>query len=67
MGEGHTHCWAGDIAQRNGRYFWFFSKGNQETGVMAASAPEGPYSDVLGGPLLNPFDPSVFVEDDGTP
>lgn len=67
MGEGHTSCWAGDIAQREGRYFWFFSNGDQETGVMAASAPEGPYRDVLGGPLLDSFDPSVFVEDDGTP
>lgn len=67
MGEGHTSCWAGDIVRREGRYFWFFSNGNQETGVMAASAPEGPYADVLGRPLLDSFDPSVFVEDDGTP
>lgn len=67
MGAGSTRCWAGDIVERNGRYFWFFSNGNQETGVMVASKPEGPYTDALGGPLIDSFDPTVFVEDDGTP
>jgi arabinoxylan arabinofuranohydrolase len=67
MGEGHTYCWAGDIAQRYGRYYWYFSNGNRETGVMVASRPEGPYVDALGGPLVDSFDPTVFVEDDGTP
>lgn len=66
MGQGHTSCWAGDIVERNGRYYWYFSNGNKETGVMAASQPEGPYVDALGGPLVDSFDPSVFVEDDGT-
>ena len=34
---------------------------------MTASNPEGPYSDALGHPLVDSFDPSIFVDDDGTP
>ena len=67
MGAGNTNCWAGDITERNGKYYWFFSNHNKETGVMAADKPEGPYCDVLGGPLVDSFDPSIFIEDDGTP
>jgi hypothetical protein len=67
MGEDNTNCWAGDIAERNGKFYWFFSNYNTETGVMVASAPEGPYADALGGPLVDSFDPSIFIEDDNTP
>ncbi len=67
LGPGHTSCWAGDIAKRDGRYYWYFSNGSRETGVMVADRPEGPYTDALGGPLVDSFDPSVFIEDDGTP
>jgi hypothetical protein len=66
MGAGNTNCWAGDIVERNGSYYWYFSNRKQSTGVMVASAPEGPYVDALGGPLLDSFDPSIFVDDDGT-
>ncbi len=66
MGAGNTNCWAGDIVERHGRYYWYFSNRNKESGVMVASAPEGPYTDALGGPLVDSFDPSIFVEDDGT-
>lgn len=67
MGEGNTNCWAGDIAERNGRFYWYFSNHNKETGVMVADRPEGPYTDVLGGPLVDSFDPTIFTDDDGTP
>ena len=67
MGEGSTACWAGDIAKANDRYYWYFSNGNRETGVMVADRPEGPYRDALGGPLVDSFDPSAFFEEDGTP
>ena len=66
MGAGNTNCWAGDIVARNGKYYWFFSNHHNETGVMVAEKPEGPYRDALGGPLVDSFDPSIFVEDDGT-
>lgn len=67
MGAGNTNCWAGDIVERHGCYYWFFSNHNRETGVMVADRPEGPYRDALGRPLVDSFDPTVFVEDDGTP
>lgn len=34
---------------------------------MTASKPEGPYTDVLGQPLVESFDLSIFIDDDGTP
>ncbi|HKK47823.1 MAG TPA: family 43 glycosylhydrolase [Alkalispirochaeta sp.] len=66
MGAGSTACWAGDIACVDGTYYWFFSNGNRETGVMVASRPEGPYRDPLGGPLVDSFDPTIFIDDDRT-
>lgn len=63
MGAGNTHCWAGDIAARNGRFYWYFSNHDKESGIMVADRPEGPYTDALGGPLVDSFDPSVFMED----
>ncbi|MBN1998023.1 family 43 glycosylhydrolase [candidate division KSB1 bacterium] len=67
MGKGNTSCWAGDIVHRNGKYYWYFSNRKKNSGVMIASKPEGPYVDALGGPLVDSFDPSIFVDDDGTP
>ncbi len=67
MGKGNTSCWAGDIVERNKKYYWYFSNRKESTGVMVASKPEGPYVDVLGKPLVNSFDPSIFIDDDNTP
>lgn len=67
MGLDNTSCWAGDIVARNGKYYWFFSNRKESTGVMVASQPEGPYLDALGGPLVDSFDPTIFVDDDNTP
>lgn len=67
LGAGSTSCWAGDIVESNGRYYWYFSNRKESTGVMVASSPEGPYRDALGRPLMDAFDPTVFVDDDGTP
>jgi len=67
MGAGNTNCWAGDIAERQGKYYWYFSNHNKETGVMVADQPEGPYVDVLGGPLVDSFDPTLFIDNDQTP
>ncbi|MGC9455597.1 MAG: family 43 glycosylhydrolase [Phycisphaerae bacterium] len=66
MGAGNTGCWGGDIVRRHGKYYWYFSNRNKETGVMVASEPQGPFVDALGGPLVDSFDPSIFTEDDGT-
>ena len=67
MGKGNANCWAGDIAERNGRYYWYFSNHNKDSGVMVASDPRGPYRDALGRPLIDSFDPSIFQDDDGIP
>ncbi len=67
MGKGNTSCWAGDVVKRNGKYYWYFSNRKKSTGVMVASKPEGPYVDALGKPLVDSFDPAIFVDDDLTP
>lgn len=67
MGIGNKSCWAGDIVKRNGKYYWYFSNRKENIGVMVASAPEGPYTDALGKPLVDSFDPTIFVDDDHKP
>ena len=66
LGAGHTDCWAGDAVMREGRCYFYFSNRGRELGVAVAEAPEGPYVDALGGPLVDSFDPTVFVDVDGT-
>lgn len=65
----HPNCWAGDICERNNKYYWFFSNRSTNTGVMVADNIEGPYKDLIGKPLLpeniikeHPYDPEIFVE-----
>ena len=71
------NAFAGHVAKRNGKYYWFFSTNGSGIGVAVADRPEGPYKDVLGRPLLTKadcagsthgwvcIDPAVFVDDDG--
>ena len=76
-------AWAPAIAEKNGNwYFYFCGKrpdGKSCIGVAAAPHPEGPFT-VKAIPLLTPeaveaegvsvsqvIDPSVFIEEDGTP
>ena len=65
-------CWAVDCAERNGKYYFYFSIRSTATGVLVADDPAGPFKDVLGKPLLDgtrtetaEYDPSVFCDDDG--
>ncbi|MDV7188004.1 family 43 glycosylhydrolase [Lutibacter sp. TH_r2] len=65
------NCWAGDICERDGKYYWFFSNRNIDTGVMVANEITGEYKDLLGKPLLpkgivpvHPYDPEIYIEDD---
>jgi arabinoxylan arabinofuranohydrolase len=67
LGKGSKDCWAGDVVARGGRYYWYFSDRNRSIGVMVADHPAGPWRDALGGPLVKSFDPSIFVDDDGSP
>lgn len=67
-------CWACDAIERNGKYYFYFSNGNKDIGVMVANSPQGPYVDVLNKPLVEhnstltmEYDPHVFIDDDNTP
>ncbi len=66
-------CWATDVAFRNGKYYFYFSNRNKNTGVMVGSTPTGPFTDALGKPLLpedltpgKEYDPTVLIDDDQT-
>ncbi|PNG18942.1 family 43 glycosylhydrolase [Streptomyces cahuitamycinicus] len=66
------NAWAPAIAERNGKYYFYFCA-EQQIGVAVADSPAGPFKDALGKPLVakgGPFkgqmiDPSVFTDDDG--
>ena len=64
-----TRCWATDVAFNNGNYYWYFSEGNQQTGVVVGDSPVGPWKDPLGKPLLtseltptDEYDMALFEE-----
>ena len=65
-------CYATDTAERNGKYYLYFSRGQSCTGVaVSENGPGGPYKDALGKPLLPEglvdtpsYDPAIFIDDD---
>ena len=71
--------WAPAPISRNGKYYLYFGANDLKPGnaiggigVGVADAPEGPYKDPLGGPLIGqyynnaePIDQDVFIDDDG--
>ncbi|MDI6101817.1 family 43 glycosylhydrolase [Actinoplanes sp. NEAU-A12] len=71
-------AWAPAIAERNGKYYFYFSGGlasgntAKHLGVAVADSPAGPFTDALGKPLVaggtysgQMIDPAVFTDDDG--
>lgn len=72
-------AFAGQVAERNGKYYWYISTNWTGIGVAVADRPQGPYKDALGKPLLTNkdcydsshswacIDPTIFIDDDGTP
>jgi beta-xylosidase len=71
-------AWAPTIAQRNGKYYFYFSGGlasgntAKQLGVAVADNPAGPFKDALGKPLVaagsrsgQMIDSAVFTDDDG--
>jgi arabinoxylan arabinofuranohydrolase len=67
-----ANAWAGQVAARNGKFYWYVpmrqrSNGQMAIGVGVADSPTGPFKDALGHPLVanNEFDPTVFIDDDG--
>lgn len=71
IGKPFTGCWATDVGYKNGKYYWYFSEKNQQTGVVVGNTPVGPWTDPLGKPLLtseltatDEYDMAIF-EDGG--
>lgn len=68
----NAHAWAPATAEKNGKYYYYFSAA-QNVGVAVADSPAGPFKDPLGRPLvakedyrgMQTIDPMVFVDDDG--
>ncbi|MEV4475863.1 family 43 glycosylhydrolase [Nonomuraea sp. NPDC049504] len=65
-------AWAGHVAYRNGRFYWYVpvrqrSTGSKVIGVAVSDSPTGPFRDALGRPLVGngEIDPNVFIDDDG--
>ena len=65
-------CWATFGVRRDHHYYWYFSAGPNEIGVVTGDTPKGPWKDPLGKPLvakgLTPTaqrDPDILMDDDG--
>ena len=52
------NAWAGHLTAHGGRFYWYVpvaegTNGAMAIGVAVSDAPEGPYTDAIGGPLVN--------------
>lgn len=68
-----TECWATDAGTRDGKFYFYFSAGREQIGVVTGNTPAGPWKDPLGRPLipkgLTPTaerDPGILMDDDGS-
>lgn len=69
-------AWAPDAISANGKYYLFLPTDRSKIGVAVSDKPEGPFVDAIGAPLIDnaimpeagvePIDPAIFVDDDGT-
>lgn len=69
IGGNFDRCWATDVGFKDGKYYWYFSEGNQQSGVVEGPTPVGPWTDKLGKPLLtedmtptDEYDMAIFEE-----
>lgn len=66
-------AWAGQCIYRDGKFYWYVpvnAKGiGMSIGVAVSDKPTGPFTDVLGAPLVTGgwgyIDPTVFIDDNG--
>ncbi len=70
-------AYAGQVIERNGKFYWYVSTNTHGIGVAVADRITGPYHDALGSPLLTNsdckaskhswacIDPTVIIDDDG--
>jgi hypothetical protein len=64
MDDQSQDCWAGDASYRDGNYYFYFSDRKRGIGVMSSDQPGGPFTDVLGKPLVSPMhDPTILLDD----
>jgi arabinoxylan arabinofuranohydrolase len=73
FGKPDKDCWATDAMSKNGKYYFYFSRGFTDIGVVMSDSPNGPWHDPLKKPLipasLTPVeerDPSIIMDDDGS-
>ena len=73
FGKPSTQCWATDAARRNGKYYFYFSMGPEDIGVVDGPSPAGPWHDPIGKALIAKGsvktasrDPGILQEADGT-
>ena len=71
IGKPFGSCWATDVGYKNGKYYWYFSEGNEQTGVAIGNTPVGPWKEALGKPLLtsnltptHEYDMAIFEENE---
>lgn len=65
-------CWATDAISRNGKYYFYFSMGVTDIGVVVSDSPKGPWRDTIGKALISSDmtpveerDPGILMDDDG--
>lgn len=68
-----SSCWGTDAASRNGKYYFYFSMGPLNIGVVEGPTPAGPWHDPLGHALIakgsvhtEARDPGILQEPNGT-
>jgi len=71
IGDDFQGCWATDVGEKDGKYYWYFSERNEQSGVVVGDSPVGPWTEPLGKPLLtadltptHEYDMAIF-EDNG--
>ena len=72
-GKTSKDCWATDAMSRNGKYYFYFSMGVTDVGVVMSDSPKGPWKDPIKKAIvpssMTPVeerDPSILMDDDGT-
>ncbi len=66
-------AWAPTCAEKNGKYYFYFSAGDGAgLGIAVSDSPTGPFVDAIGKPLIaeyhhgaQPIDAHAFIDDDG--
>jgi GH43 family beta-xylosidase len=68
-----ARAWAPSMVEHNGKYYFYFCA-EAQLGVAVSDSPIGPFTDVLGKPLLTyddypgqEIDANVFIDTDGQP